>query len=131
MLQLVSPIMYEEIIEDTYYVLVGEGYPVNPTNHHIVPHIAHIVDKAKGEIKDLILAEEIALAVERGEHEIEHMNKATFCQMAYQGELPGFSSEEHIRNITLMHVKDFLTIRTWSYTDWDDSIYNSPVLEVW
>ena len=131
MLQARPQLEYEEIIEDEYLTLVGAGLLINPTSPYVVPHLAALTVRAEKEIYELKVTDASREALENGDHLAYNMKKATFHQMAYEGKLPGFKYPENISDEAAKSVHQFLLQKVWSFTDWDDSIHNSPILEVW
>ena len=131
MLQARPQLEHEEIIEDEYMTLVGNGLLINPTTPYVVPHIAHLTERVEKEIYVLKVTDTSREALENGDHLAYNMKKAVFHQMAYQGQLPGFKYPENVYTEAAKSVHQFLLQKVWSFTDWDDSIHNSPILEVW
>ena len=128
-LQVLEPIQEEELILYEYCVLAGRD---GDRFEHLpcIPQIGELFHSVKGQWIIEQVNDGIKEAMEQGVHKLYDMTKNEFHSAVFQKQID-LHIEEPSNDVIITNLSRFLTRRFVSYIDYDSSVTNSPVANIW
>ena len=122
-LQILDPILEEELISYEYIVLAG-------TNKPGLPHITDLFINVKNEWDKSALNDAIKHSIEQGTHQLYEMTKNQFHQAVYGGSFV-IPYDKPSDDLIIDNLSKFVTRYSFSYIDFSDAVTNAPVPDLW